>query len=199
VIVHDTSVVIVFSQKWKHWQTTTAERKQADKRMIEVSAVPNGHFSGRLRIFQNTGSFKSADWIHLITTGMLHVLRPMLRGQAVGALDALVRIFRLVLEACSDRDPHVVAFPEDDEARRKNEMRRLKTKVARLLCAYERGAPLGNLPRIVHLLIHVPDLIFRWNSVRNMWCFFNERSHSIQCARELILVHYIRVLGFWAG
>jgi hypothetical protein len=109
---------------------------------------------------------------------MLHVLRPMLRGNPVGALDALVRIFRLVLEACSDRDPLVVAFPEDDEARRRNEMRTLKTKVARLLCVYERGAPLGNLPRIVHLLIHVPDLIFRWNSVRNMWCFFNERSHS---------------------
>ena len=32
-----------------------------------------------------------------------------------------------------------------------------------------------NMPRIVHMLMHVPDLIFRWNAVRNMWCFFNER------------------------
>jgi hypothetical protein len=143
--------------------------------MRQVSGCPNQHFSGKLRIFQNTGSFKSADWIHFITTGSLHVLKPMLRGHAQDALEAIVCAFRLLLGASSDVDPAVVEWPEDDYNRRKSEMRILKLKIARLLCRYERGSPASNMPRIVHMLMHVPDLIFRWNAVRNMWCFFNER------------------------
>ena len=144
--------------------------------MVEVSACPNQVFSsGGLRVFQNTGSFKSADWLHFVTTGILHVLKPMLTGNAHNALVALVSIFRLLLNASSDRDPLVVAFPEDDIVRREEQVRTLKLKIVRLLCAYEKGAPTTNMPRIVHLLLHVPDLIFRWNAVRNMWCFFNER------------------------
>ena len=27
----------------------------------------------------------------------------------------------------------------------------------------------------IHGLLHFPRLIYRWNSVRNYWCFFNER------------------------
>jgi hypothetical protein len=155
--------------------------------MKEVSTVPDGYFSGRLRIFQNTGSFKSADWIHLITTGMLHVLKPMLTGAPEAALKALVCVFRLLLEASSDRNPEVVNFPQDDDDRRTNDLRVLKLKVVKLLCLYEKGAPAGNLPRIVHLLVHVPDLIYRWNSVRNMWCFFNERSRYRNVIKTFIM------------
>ena len=143
--------------------------------MRQVSSCPNQHFSGKLRIFQNTGSFKSADWIHFITTGSLHVLKPMLSGKALEALEALVCVFRLLLTASCDVDPAVIDWPEDDYNRRMVDMRSLKLKIARLLCKYEHGSPASNLPRIVHLLVHVPDLIFRWNAVRNMWCFFNER------------------------
>ena len=143
--------------------------------MLDVAKCPNQHFSGDLRVFQNTGSFKSADWLHFITTGIHHVLKPMLRGNAQNALVALVGIFRLLLTASSDRDPLVVDWPEEDIARRVEKLRTLKSKIVRLLCIYEKGAPTTNLPKIVHLLLHVPDLIYRWNAVRNMWCFFNER------------------------
>ncbi len=162
------------------WITTTGDQKAADARMRQVSGCPNQHFSAKLRIFQNTGSFKSADWIHLITTGSLHVLKPMLSGYAQDALVAIVCAFRLLLSASSDVDPGIVDWPEDDYNRRMDDMRILKLKIARLLCRYERGSPASNLPRIVHLLMHVPDLIFRWNAVRNMWCFFNERYSNVQ-------------------
>jgi hypothetical protein len=176
-------------QQHAKWITTTAEQKAADVRMRQVSGCPNQHFSGKLRIFQNTGSFKSADWIHFITTGSLHVLKPMLRGHAQDALEAIVCAFRLLLGASSDVDPAVVEWPEDDYNRRKSEMRILKLKIARLLCRYERGSPASNMPRIVHMLMHVPDLIFRWNAVRNMWCFFNERYNYYRNHMLLLIVY----------
>ena len=79
------------------------------------------------------------------------------------------------MEATSDIDALATGLAEEDFARRKALMEQLKLRVVELLRVYEQGAPKSNLPRILHILIHVPDAIYRWNSVRNMWCFFNER------------------------
>jgi hypothetical protein len=79
------------------------------------------------------------------------------------------------LNATSDRDPSVTAFPEDDFARREQDCQALKLKIIELLIVYERGVAKSELPPVIHLLIHVPEAIYRWNSVRNMWCFTNER------------------------
>ena len=145
--------------------------------MQEVARCPNEVFTSGLRIFQNTGRFKSADWLHLVTTGVFHVLKPMLIGSAQNALCARVDIFRLLLATTSDRDPLSDHSPllERDIIRREEEMRALKSVIVQSMCAYEKGAPSINMTKIAHLLVHAPDLIFRWNSVRNMWCFFNER------------------------
>jgi hypothetical protein len=156
------------------WHTTKKTRKQADERMVHVAQIP-GHFSRGSRVFQNYGSFKSADWLHFLTTGILHVLKPMLKGKAAKALVALVRALRLALDATSDRDPFVTAFPEDDFNRRAKLCADLKLKIVELLVIYEDGVAISELPNVLHVLIHVPDAIYRWNSVRNMWCFTNER------------------------
>ena len=114
----------------------------------------------------------------------------MLSGKALEALEALVCVFRLLLTASCDVDPAVIDWPEDDYNRRMVDMRNLKLKIARLLCKYENGSPASNLPRIVHLLVHVPDLIFRWNAVRNMWCFFNERCVLMCTIYNYVVLHY---------
>jgi hypothetical protein len=154
------------------WVATEAEQKAADKRMARVMRIPN-YFTRGQSVFQKTGTLKCADWLHFLTTGILYVLSPLLSGKAGLALTALVRALRLAVSATSDRDP--LARPEDDFARRQRECQDLKLKIVGFLCVYEAGAPISELPPVLHVLLHVPDAIYRWNSVRNMWCFFNER------------------------
>ena len=51
----------------------------------------------------------------------------------------------------------------------------LKGKVIILLCEYERYFPRSEICRVSHILIHVMDMVHRWNNVRNYWCFLTER------------------------
>ena len=142
--------------------------------MYYVSRIP-GYFSRGARVFQNTGSFKAADWLHFLTTGILHVLKPMVEGSARKALVAVVRALRLALKSTSDRDPFATQFPEQDFNRRAQVCQEMKLKIVEYLVIYEKGVAKSELPPVLHMLIHVPDAIYRWNSVRNMWCFTNER------------------------
>jgi hypothetical protein len=156
------------------WTTSKGLRNRADQRSLEVTEC-EGFTSGR-RVFQNTGSLKAADWLHLVDTGALHVLLPMLavNTKARKALLSIVRALRLLLHSNSDID--VLADPQVDYENRKCNAESVKAAVVELLCFFEDGMPGTSHPSIVHLLIHVPDCIFRWNSVRNTWCFYNERS-----------------------
>ena len=43
------------------------------------------------------------------------------------------------------------------------------------LCNIERIIPATELSVLLHIMVHVPDMVHRWNSVRNFWCFFGER------------------------
>ena len=45
----------------------------------------------------------------------------------------------------------------------------------RALFKLERDFPGTELSIGIHELIHVPDFLWRWNSVRNYWCFVVER------------------------
>ena len=102
--------------------------------MQQVARCPFQHFTSSLQVFGSStgkGKFKSADWLHLITTGMLHVLAPMLTGLARKALVSLVEVYQLLLNATSDRDP--LATPEFDINRRGEAMRSLKLKIVRLI------------------------------------------------------------------
>ena len=50
-----------------------------------------------------------------------------------------------------------------------------KKTIARALFKLERDFPCTELSIAIHELIHVPDFLWRWNSVRNYWCFVVER------------------------
>jgi hypothetical protein len=148
--------------------------KEADRRMAKVMKM-QGYFTRCQGVFKNTGRLKSADWLHFLTTGILYVLKPMVSGRQERALVALVKALRLAVNATSDRDPMVTAFPEDDFVRRAQQCQELKLKIIGCLCEYEQGVARTELPPVLHMLLHVPDAIYRWNSVRNMWVFTNER------------------------
>ena len=51
----------------------------------------------------------------------------------------------------------------------------LKLKLVEAACTMERHIPETELSIWLHETMHLCDLIHRWNSVRNWWCFLTER------------------------
>jgi hypothetical protein len=76
----------------------------------------------------------------------------------------------------------------------------MKLAVVHALCKCEAEFPVTELAVMFHALLHVPDCIYRWNSVRNFWSFFGERCmgyfirfiHNRDLAAENIMTAYCR-------
>jgi len=51
----------------------------------------------------------------------------------------------------------------------------LKLDIVKALIALEDCVPMTEAPIVIHIIMHVPDAICRWNSVNNFWAFFTER------------------------
>jgi hypothetical protein len=85
------------------------------------------------------------------------------------AFKAMTEALNAILDATADYDPDA----EEDEALEKT--RALHLKVIESLCLMERDFPLSELSIFVHEILHVPEFVYRWNSVRNFWCFTTER------------------------
>jgi len=80
------------------------------------------------------------------------------------AILTLIRAVRMVLTTSS---------PVMSENR--DVIDKLKLQVVEALCKVEAIFPKTELAVMFHILMHVPDCMYRWNSARNFWCFFGER------------------------
>lgn len=78
------------------------------------------------------------------------------------AWDAILSAVRMCLIACCDTPS-------------RSFITKFKTFMVHKISAYEHVFPDTEMPRIVHLLLHVPDQVYRWNHVRNYWAFYPER------------------------
>jgi hypothetical protein len=59
--------------------------------------------------------------------------------------------------------------------RLKEMMARLGQQVAETLSLLEMCSPFIIFDRMLHILLHVPRAMAKWNSCRNFWCFPSER------------------------
>ncbi len=119
-----------------------------------------------LRPLKWTGSAKCADLSKLIEDGpgdyMFKESLPEEIKLAVANLLALLRLLKSA--ACDVRDPVAEAG-----------LAAVKEKVTLLVCEYERRFPRSEVCRVSHIILHVCDIVHRWNNVRNFWCFLTER------------------------
>ena len=119
---------------------------------------------------QNTGRLKGADIKKLCMGGLPYLFGQRLTdGAASDALDAIFTALQLALEMSSDVDSHSEGKLHADYVAN-------RTKMAECLCKFEKGAPQSELCILAHELLHFPDVVYRWNNVRNYWVFFSERS-----------------------
>ena len=108
----------------------------------------------------------SHDWIQIMQAAGDYILADIVEdGNRRRALYALV-------EACQD----CLTFESPANGDDREKIAALKIKVAEALSLCELVLPKTELAVMFHVLLHVPDAMYRWNAVRNFWGFFGERS-----------------------
>ena len=140
--------------------------RRLDDRVLALGGEPTWIRTG-LEPWTNGYNTKMHDWINLISSAGDYIFSDVYPGheqrRRQELLHALQSLFSELLSLSSEHgDP-------------RDAVDRTKLKVAETLCMAEAVLPLTEMTAIFHILLHVPDAIYRWNSVRNFWCFFGER------------------------
>ena len=112
---------------------------------------------------------KVADWLMFLRTAVPYVFYQVGPARPREAFKEMVSAMQHLLDATADYDPEAAV----DESI--HTCRTARAKVAQALFKLERDFPKPELSIAIHELIHVPDFLWRWNSVRNYWCFVVER------------------------
>jgi hypothetical protein len=112
---------------------------------------------------------KVADWLTFLRTAIPYTFYQVGPSRPREAWKAMIDALNLVLDATADYDPD----DEDDTSTRT--CRAVRTALIRALFKLERDFPKTELSIAIHELVHVPDFLWRWNSVRNYWGFIVER------------------------
>ena len=118
---------------------------------------------------ENRRQPKVADWLTFLRSDIPYTFKDVGPHRPQEAFGEMVEALLLLLDATADYDP------DDQTDQTTATCRALRDKVAKALCLLERDFPGTELSIAIHELIHVPDFVFRWNAVRNYWCFVVER------------------------
>jgi hypothetical protein len=154
-------------QDYPPWHLSAREQAIIDARGASLS-LP-GWLPSDLRLISL--SFKVIVYMHLTRSAAWHYVFAgffQTPGQQE-ALRALIDYMAAVTVANCD----IVETPS--AVRRRAKMRTLKAQGVLVLNLLEREFPRNLLVYCFHNLLHVPDMLLRWNNVRNYWAFFMER------------------------
>ena len=139
----------------------------ADERHRQLSGV-SGWCRPSATPFHRQSSCKCHDWKQLMQWSAGYVLQGLLPVHIEEAFFSLLDVLNRLVETTAD----VEAGEEysDDTS-----LEALKLDIVKALIALEDCVPMTEAPIVIHIIMHVPDAICRWNSVNNFWAFFTER------------------------
>ena len=148
------------------WKLSENMGNAIDKRSRALGGEPRW-IRNNCEVFSKPSVLKAHDWMLIIQQAGDYVLADLYpdNPRYMAALYALIAACNSCLTTIS---------PVDSENR--EQMDQVKLKVIEALCKCESVLPKTELAVMFHILLHVPDCIYRWNSVRNFWCYFGERS-----------------------
>ena len=119
-----------------------------------------------LEVYSHASALNAHDWLQLVQCPAgSYVFKHRGGDERRGAA------IRAILLACRA----IIATVSPDESENRDEVDNLKLQVVEALCMVEATFPRTELAVMFHILLHVPDSIYRWGSARNFWCFFGER------------------------
>jgi hypothetical protein len=160
------------------WELSQAQLDGLDKRVSELAACTTSatdFVRKGMKPLKWTGSTKVADLTKIIEDGPGdYIFTKSLPEEIEPAVGHLLKLLRLLKVAtCDVNDP----LGEADLAERKKQ-------IIVLVCNYERFFPRSDVCRVSHWILHVCDMVARWNNVRNFWCFLTERSYPVVNGRN---------------
>lgn len=131
---------------------------------IPRSMVPFSTLPGRQKQ-------KAAAWVKVLRFYVPYLLYGVGDKKVRGALLLLTDALREVLDTTCDYYPYDDEKTQDEE----DKCKALKKKLIKALVEIEARLPASELSSFVHEIVHIADFTFRWNNVRNYWCFVTER------------------------
>ena len=119
-------------------------------------------------VFKKRSTMNTADWQHFLEYCDGYAFHDVLDEPYGSSYFQLSGVFRSILQYKS------TTLQSETDAQ--DELRSREYKIAAALTGFERHWPsvLMSGP-VIHTLVHYPRFVYRWNSVRNYWCYFNER------------------------
>ena len=179
-------------EKMRAWELPKAMKAAVDRRSVNLGGQV-GWIRNNLQLFKHTSTLTSHDWYLLVQGAGDYILYNIFPDspRKVECLMALKNACNLCLSVTS------ACVSEN-----RDELAKVKLPVIEALCNVERYLPKTELAIILHILLHIPDAIYRWNSARNFWAFFGERCmgwltrfiHNRDRAVENITMAYCRHL-----
>ena len=166
------------------WSLAPEEREMLDQRSMDLGGEPKW-IRSNIMICSHTSTLTAHDWMLLIQTAGHYLLHGLFED-VPEKMQCMLRL----LNACNKCLTVTSAWDSEN----REEIDAVKLEVAEALAFVEAHMPRTELPVMFHVLLHVPDAIYRWNSVRNFWSFFSERyilcsmSVSIACRFYLLLM-----------
>ena len=134
-----------------------------------------------LRPMKWTGSAKCADFAKLCEEGPGDFMyKESLPASIAPAVKNLLKLLQLLKSVtCDVNDPLAEAG-----------LAATKAQVTLMVCEYERFFPRTEVCRVSHIMLHVCDIVHRWNNVRNYWCFLTERyvAHSFSTTTVITVI-----------
>ena len=158
------------------WELSNADRKKLDQRSKWLGGEAGWIRTG-LSVCQRTGSLKAHDWLKIAEGSWRYLFYDLFPTDPEGPKEEAL----FAILTCLEKLIHAYSHDEvDDElnqvsAMSHTDMPALKVETAELLSVFAKGIPKTELSPIFHIILHIPDAIYRWGSVRNFWCFWGER------------------------
>lgn len=141
-----------------------------DKRVGKLSGTADWIRPATLP-FQRSGGNKANDWKLLLQCGAEYCFGDDVPEQCREAFWDMLQVLRDLLDATCDVHDVNMAGPSPQELH----LRQLRRRAVLALAKMERDVPATEHAIIMHIIIHVPAAIYRWNSVKNTWAFHSER------------------------
>lgn len=154
-------------EKTTHLELPPRVQHIIDSRCSTLGGLITGWVPTGLKPMKHTGSVKAVDCRRLLWHAGDYVFYDLF-GDMQPSFDAWMDILRTVELATADA--------VNDQAY--VEIADLKMQVAEALTSFEQKWPPQCHCIVAHEVMHVPDCIYRWNSVRNYWAFHLERYYD---------------------
>jgi len=126
----------------------------------------SGWVRNNLEVFKHKGVLSAHDWYLLVQSAGDYLLHGIFPDDA-----KKVECLMGLKEACNLCISSTSAFDSEN----RQVIDKVKMTVIEALCEVEAQFPKTELAVMFHVLIHIPDSVYRWNNVRNFWAFFGER------------------------